>query len=473
MTDPALTRRAALQLSAAASAAAIVPGCVVEAEPEPPATDQDVIVIGAGLSGLVAARELLAAGVERVLVLEARDRVGGRTLNHDLEGLVVDAGAQWVGPTQDAVLALADELGIDLEPSFAEGDTVYYLEGWRFTDSDLPGVDPDEAAYREVVAELEAMAAQVPVDAPWTAAEADAWDALSLDDWLQANASDGARLYAEVSVAAYLGRTTDVSLLYYLFFVRSAGSVEALETDAQRWRLAGGAQALSLALAAELGDRVRLSAPVDAIEQTDDGVLWVDAGGESISARRLVVAMMPRDLRAIGVEPPRSEQRQGLLDRWGATSAYKVHVAFPTPFWRDDGLSGQGLTDAGPVEWTFDASPVDGSAGVLGAFVSPASMPGDHDAAFAAVLASLEPLFGAAVHDATGFEAMDWGAETWTAGCVSVLGPGFLTEVGPALRGPVGGIHFAGCETATVWFGYMDGAVRAGQRVATEVAETL
>src|SRR5215831_7685527 len=131
----------------------------------------DVLVVGAGLAGLVAARDLSAAG-RSVLVLEARDRVGGRIVNEDIgDGKIVEMGGQWAGPTQDKILALAAELSITTFPTYDTGRKVLDFNGKRGTYSGtIPRISPLVLAdVGQAQARLEALAKKVPTDAPWTA----------------------------------------------------------------------------------------------------------------------------------------------------------------------------------------------------------------------------------------------------------------------------------------------------------------
>ncbi|MDT5040274.1 MAG: monoamine oxidase, partial [Actinoplanes sp.] len=151
----------------------------------------------------------------------------------------------------------------------------------------------------------------------------------------------------------------------------------------------------------------------------------------------------------------------------------------PTPFWRAANLTGQFLTVGGPVGYSFDNSPPDGSPGVLAGFVGGAQNltwgPKSLAERRAAVLAQFARMFGNTRYlSPTEYFEMDWTLEEWSrGGPTAIAGPGTLTSFGPSLRAPVGRIHWAGTETSDYWQGYMDGAVRSGERAATEVAAGL
>jgi monoamine oxidase len=431
----------------------------------------DVVVVGAGLAGLTAARELERAGAS-VCVIEARDRVGGRTLDHPISGgHVVEGGGQYTGPGQDRVLALAKELGIATFPTYQEGKLVLSFSGLRLA---LPSYQAESADLKRVRSLLESLAATVPIDAPWTAHRAREWDDQTVAAWLAKNTRDAAtKLFFDISVSTELGPPSSVSLLYYLFIIRSAGSIHALEVDAQERRFVGGSQSLSKGLARTLADRLVLDSPVLRIVDENKARVDVESNRIKVSARRVVVAMMPADTRRIAFTPGLPPARRGLVDAWRGDLAIKVNAVYNEPFWRKDGLSGIGLTDRPPIGVTFDNSPPDGSRGVLLAFLTEDAAAKEPDARRAAVLTGLAELFGARAKAPIAYIEDDWSRDGWTTGCVSPLPRNVLTRFGHALRTPVGRIHWAGTETSETWCGYMDGAVRSGERVAAEVLAAL
>jgi monoamine oxidase len=438
--------------------------------------DVDVAVVGAGFAGLVAARELVAAG-RSTIVLEANDRVGGRVLNHTLPGgQVIDLGAQWIGPGQDRIAALAAEVGVATFPTYGTGlESLSFRGGQR--DSGAGGAELGKA-----IAALSQLVAQVSASAPWETPDAAALDAQTVASWLSVNVADeGARRAVHMLVGAvYSTEPEDFSLLHLLFYAKSGGSLMnllATEGGAQQDRFDGGSQLVALRVAERLGDRVWLSAPVRRISQHEGGVV-VEGNKVRVAARHAIVAVPPHMASRIEYDPPMPALRDQLTQRTPMGSVIKCHAIYPTPFWRDAGLSGRVVSDTGPLKIVFDNSPLSGSPGVLVSFFE-----GNDARIFGALsqaerreaaLACLSRYFGPAAEHAIDYVDHDWGAEPYIRGAYSAMfPPGVWTNFGRALRAPVGLIHWAGTETSPEFFGYMDGAVRSGERAAAEVLELL
>ncbi len=445
---------------------------------------QDVIVVGGGLAGLTAARDLMAEGLSAV-VLEARNRVGGRILNHTFSnGVVVELGGQWVGPTQDRVLSLAAKLGAELFPTFDSGDGLVSIDGRtkRFGDDSF-GL-PDEALEEVALTQkrLEEMALTVPLPEPWAAPEAPRWDRKTVETWIEDNVtSPEARDFWRLIVGAvFAAESWDMSLLHFLFYVHSGGLIDRIINTAggaQESRIVGGSEILATRLADRLGDAVRLRSPVHEIDQTPDGVEVV-AGGTTITARRVAVAVPPALAARIQYTPALPPLRDQLTQQMPMGYVIKCMAMYPEPFWRAEGLSGFAADLGGPVGIIFDNSPPDAGHGVLVGFVE-----GQHGRTMGElpaetrkeiVIASLKRFFGPRAADPIQYIDQNWAAEEWTRGCYGAhLATGAWTQFGEALRRPCGPIHWAGTETSDVWNGYMDGAVRSGERVAREIIDAL
>ncbi|HEX7131198.1 MAG TPA: FAD-dependent oxidoreductase [Iamia sp.] len=447
-------------------------------------TAPSVVVVGAGLAGLAAARDLVRAG-RTVTVVEARPRVGGRIVNHRFDdGTTVEIGGQWVGPTQDRILALADDMGVPTFPTYDTGELITARAG-KIVRHRSPTFGLPPAAVVEIAASqplFDRLAARVDLDEPWATKSAERLDGTTFETWIRRHhRTEAARGFWRLAVeAVFAAEPRDISLLHVAFYVRSGGSLERLlgtRRGAQQDRFVGGSVLVAERVAESLreqGVEVRLGAPVRAIEQGSDGVVVRHDGGE-VRADRVVVAVPPVLAGRIAWSPVLPPRRDQLLQKMPMGSVIKCLARYDTPFWREDGLCGQAAALDSSVTITFDNTPPDeGAPGVLVAFLE-----GDH-ARMAAdltpsgrerqVIRSLTRFFGPEAAEHTAYAELDWAAEEWTRGCYGAhLGPGVWTSFGDLLREPWGRVHWAGTETAAVWNGYMDGAVRSGERVATEI----
>jgi monoamine oxidase len=452
---------------------------------DPQTRDADLVVVGAGLAGLSAARAALAAGVE-VLVVEARERVGGRVLNEDIgHGNVVEVGGQWIGPTQDRLAALAAQLGVGTFPTYATGQNVIEYSGSlsRYTGA-IPRINPlvlldVERAQRR----LDKLAKRIPLDAPWEAPNAARLDGQTAATWMRRNlATKPGRMLLELAIeAVWAAQPEDMSLLHVLFYIHSAGGLDMLfdtEGGAQQDRFVGGSQLVPIRMAEQLSEeRLILGAPVRKLRHGPHGVT-VEAEGATVSAKRAILAIAPTLAGRISYDPPLSGFRDQLTQRMPLGTVVKCMAIYDEPFWRNEGLSGQGTSDTGPAKLTFDNSPPDGSPGVLLGFLE-----GRRAREFgrlgaqerrAAVVAGFARLFGSRAARPDAYVERLWAEEEWSRGCYGCHMPtGAWTAYGAALREPVGPIHWAGAEYSTVWNGYMDGAVRSGELAAAQALERM
>jgi monoamine oxidase len=437
----------------------------------------DVIVIGAGASGLKAARELSEAG-RSVIVLEAHDRVGGRLKAADLAGRKIDPGGQWIGVRHSVLLDEGKRLGIATYKQYDSGNTVLQLLGKvTLAKNGIPKIG--------LLAVLELARLQrrwdrdmktVPADAPWTAPKAKDWDAMTLESWIVANVHTKAgREFARlVPRGAWAVEARQISYLWFMDALRSGdglGHLMAVTDGILDMKFIGGMHQIPARLAAELGDRVVLSAPAQRIVQDDSGVRVTTPKGE-FTARHLIVAVPPGPVQRIQFEPHLPAARDGLHQRMAMGNIIKVNIAYETPFWRDKGFSGQVATDDDTLGIVMeDAQPE--VAPVLICFIE-----GRHALALSAVsaeerkqkvIASLIRFFGVEAANHIGYHDNDWNVDAYTHGYVGHMGPGTMTRFGHALREPVGRIHWAGTETSTEWAGYIEGALRSGVRAAREV----
>jgi monoamine oxidase len=447
--------------------------------------EADVVVIGAGLAGLAAARRLRARDVS-VVVVEARERVGGRLHNHEIaDGKVVEVGGQWIGPTQDRLAAVAVELGVETFPTHGQGHNLIEYGGTlRRYKGAIPRINPVvlldvERAQRR----LNRLARSVPLEAPWEARNAAKLDGQTLATWMRRNlATRPGRMLLELGIeAVWAAQPEDMSLLHALFYIHSAGSLDLLfetEGGAQQDRFVGGSQLVPIRMANELGEeRLMLGGPVRRIEHARDG-LTVHADGSAVRGRRAILAMAPTLAGRIAYDPPLPGYRDQLTQRMPLGTVAKCMAIYDEPFWRAEGLSGQSASDRGPVRLTFDNSPPDGSPGVLLGFLEGrrarelGRLPEEERRT--AVIDCFTRLFGPRAATPDGYVERLWAEEEWTRGCYGCHMPtGAWTNYGPALHPPLGPLHWAGAEYAHVWNGYMDGAVRSGEAAAAEVVEAL
>jgi monoamine oxidase len=444
----------------------------------------DVVVVGAGLAGLAAASDLAHAG-HSVVVLEARDRVGGRTLNHPVgHGEVVEVGGQWVGPGQDRIMARARALGIKTFKTYTKGAQIFDYQGTQshFTGLIPPLPSADAADFANLLGELVKLTPTVPVDKPWTAPDALTLDGQTFETWKLANSSTpGARFLFDLATeSVFAAEPRDLSLLHALFYYNSGnGAINLTSTagGAQDSRFVGGSQLVSIRMAAHLGKRVVLNAPVRSITHSGPSVtVATDAG--AWRGKVVIVAMAPALAGRIDYDPPLPGARDQLTQRVPQGSAIKYEAVYPTPFWRSRGLSGYANSDRSPIRLTYDNSPPSGTPGVLLGFATGQDARRlttmGAGARRKAVLGAFTRLFGAKATHPRMLIEHNWSEEPWTRGCYEgYLPPGVWTDYGHALRAPIGRIHWAGTETSEKFMGYMDGAVRSGERAASEVRSAL
>jgi monoamine oxidase len=494
-----VTRRSLVGGAAAGAAAAAVPRTAAAAAATKKSRRRhvkaDVAVVGGGLAGLTTARRLVQHGVRDVVVLEARDRVGGRTFTQHKHGTWFDVGGQWIktkttsyGPPQSRIVALAKELGVKTFPTYYpdDGKDVGYEGGVRQTYPWQPTLElppsPSFVDAATAILKLDQIANEVGSTAPWKAAKAAEYDGQTFETWIRANTTtDYGRRLLDLGAEAVLAcEPRDVSLLYLGFYIASAGTLENLISTPlgyQESRFVGGAQQVSNRAARALGARVIKRSPVTRIKRTRTGVT-VESRRAVVRCKHAVVAIPPALQAGIRFDPALPPLRAQLLQRFPMGSVIKANVLYDHPFWRDDGLTGFTISDQGPCRLSWDNSPPSGKPGVLVTFFEGGAArhftnrtPAERREA---VLNCFVRYFGPKARKAVGYVEQDWLHERWSRGCyVGIMAPGVMLDYGHSLRPHVGRVHWAGTETATRGAGYMDGAVQSGERAAAEVLARL
>ncbi|GAA3689039.1 flavin monoamine oxidase family protein [Gordonia hankookensis] len=455
-----------------------------------PGDTVDAIVVGGGLSGLSAAKTLSESGAS-VVVLEARNRAGGRVHNITTPraGATLDAGAEFIGPTQNHIAGLAREYDVRSIRTYNQGDSVFWNtdKGTR-----MPAALPLPAEFSTLAA-LPALArAQAeallpyPVGEAWKHPNARHLDSITWKQYTDSITSDPtARMLTSIAMSAALSvRPDEVSALYYINYIAASGDennpgtlIRLLSTDggAQESLFEGGAALIPLRMANALGRRVVYNAPVRSIDHTG-GIASVNSDAGTFRARKVIVAMSPAISGQIRYRPGLPAARVALSRGFHMGAVSKFSAVYRRPFWRDKGFSGQVIGNGRPIDVTFE-SHAEGRHILIGFISADAMRRLDHAPESQIVrecVGNFVDYFGPEARDLIDYGVFKWDLEEWSqGGPVAVSSPGTLTRYGPALRDPVGPIHWAGTETADYWTGYMDGAVRSGRRAAREVLADL
>lgn len=557
-----LSRRAILKgaLAGGAVAAASITRDVGAAVPGTTTAHFDAVVIGAGLSGLAAALELKRQG-KCVLVLEARNRVGGRVFSFNSPGpyqsLPVDGGAEFIGDPQLRMMELAERYGITPVPTPNQGRNIYFRRGkasYFNAQGPLGAVPIDYGIFQLAIAQeaLRAESKKFPVGQPWLHPHAERYDRMTFEHWIIKHmVSSSARNLMRLFCSSLLSvHPSEVSALFMFHYIASAGnenlngSPEALSNveaklngvdigGGQQYIVEGGSQQFGWALLQEFlidatsrpfgsarydhsvlidyetnseryfepvsGAALQLESPVrKVIRHPDTGHYTVQSDRIQVEAQQVVVALPPAVIKNIEFDPPLPPGRMQLHDRMPMGSIAKTMTYYATPFWRNQGLTGQVISDlsgdSGPIDVIYDNSPLPtpempDPPGILIGFISAAAMreldnlsnqvdaERDADGAFyqqvrQRCINSLVKYFGdeAGEGNVMDFAFNRWDDEPWSRGGPTGIGtPGVITGYWQHhLRAPLHNLFWAGTETADYWAGYMEGAVRAGIRAANE-----
>jgi len=445
--------------------------------------NRDVVIVGAGATGLTAARALVREG-RSVIVLEARDRIGGRLWTGSIDGQMFEIGGQWVSPDQTALIDTLDELGLETYSRYRDGDSVYVSqdgEARRFTGDIFPAGEATEAEIARLIVTLDALVAELDLNAPWEHPRAAEFDRISYRAWLESQSTDTEaidNIALFVAEAMLTKPAHSFSLLQALLMAASAGSFSNL-VDADfilDKRVVGGLQQVPLVMAAELGeDVVRLSQPVREI-------LW-DAEGATVSsdeftvrAKHVIVAVPPNLYDRIDYVPALPRMRQQMQQHSSLGLVIKVHATYERPFWRVAGLSGTAFSPYQLVHEAYDNTNYGEQRGTLVGFVSGESA----DELFALdaadrkqrILESLATYYGDEALIPVVYYESDWASEEWTRGAYAAsFDLGGLTRYGALQLEPVGPIQFGSSDLASEGYQHVDGAIRVGQRLASSIIE--
>ncbi|KIQ15115.1 flavin monoamine oxidase family protein [Rhodococcus sp. MEB064] len=450
-----------------------------------PSFDRDVAIVGAGPSGLAAATALRKAGLS-VAVLEARDRVGGRTWTKDIDGAILELGGQWVSPDQTALIGLLDELGLETFDRYREGQSVYVDPAGtatRYTGENFPVAESTVKEIDRLIEMLDKLAAEIGPEEPWAHPLARELDIVSFEGWL-AQQSDDAEATANIGMFIAGGMLTKpahaFSALQAILMAASAGSFTNLVDDGfiLDKRVVRGMQQVSVSMAERLGEDVHLNAPVRTVRWSEDGVTVLADGDLQVTARKVIIAVPPNLYTRISYDPPLPRRQHQMHQHQSLGLVIKVHAVYDTPFWREEGLSGTGFGANQIAQEVYDNTNHEDSRGTLVAFVSDEKA----DAMFElsaedrkrTILESIATYLGPKALEPVVYYESDWGTEEWTRGAYAAsFDLGGLHRYGRDARTPVGPIHFSCSDIAAEGYQHVDGAVRMGHRTAEVISGLL
>lgn len=441
---------------------------------------RDVVIIGAGASGLTAATRLRNAGLS-VAVLEARDRVGGRLWTNDIDGAMLEIGGQWVSPDQDALIETLAELGLETYSRYRDGDSVYINaigEHTRFTGEIFPVEASTQREMERLINVLDALVADIGPREPWAHPMAEELDSITWLQWLTDQTDD---VEARDNIALFIAEAMITkpahafSALQAILMAASAGSFSHL-VDADfilDKRVVGGLQQVPLLLAEKLGDDVFLGQPVRRLDWSDAGVT-ATADGMTVRARHAIVAVPPNLYSRIDFQPALPRRQQQMHQHLSLGLVIKVHAVYETPFWRDAGLSGTAFSPYEIVHESYDNTNHEDPRGTLVGFVS--DRKADHMFSLPAeerkriILTSLSHYYGEQALNPVVYYESDWAAEEWTRGAYAAsFDMGGLHRFGADLRTPVGPIHWSCSDLAAEGYQHVDGAIRMGRATADAI----
>ena len=452
-------------------------------------SDVDVVVVGAGLSGLTAARQLRRHGL-KVHLLEARARTGGRMIRQTTRtGAVIDMGGQWGGETHHRFKKLVEELGIERFPSYYDGQGVLVWDGQRvvadmakkpsdsvllFEADQIQQPAEEVAKAKQAMKAFRAIVASVNPARPWTAPNATELDRTTIRAWCEKNSSSRLSDF-ELEWLSVVGGSGgfdpwDASILHLAWTQSVAPQDEAPES----WLLKGAAGQIAERLTTELQPFISLNAPAHAIEQDGNGVTIRFGQGQTIKAKAAIVAIPPPLRQRITFTPDLPAETRSFLQRSPMGSMIKVFAIYNTAFWRNSNLNGFGVGNLKTLELTADSSLPSGSPGILASFVTASAAVAFQQKTAKeqrqAVLEDLIAYWGPEAGAPEELIIQNWNHEAWSTGAfTSFVTPGAWTTYGQGWQQSHGRVHWAGTEASSRWPGYFEGAIEAGIQASSKV----
>jgi monoamine oxidase len=437
----------------------------------------DVLIVGAGFAGIAAAKKLKAANKDFVLI-EARDRIGGRTLTETLDcGVTVDLGAKWVGPTQHLLWEWIRETDTESYETYDSGKNLLkFGEKISSYSGVIPKIDPISLVDLGIAIEkMNKLSKGIPLENPWDHPKAKELDSMTLATWMDKNIwTKKARHLFEIGIqTVFAAEASEISLLFALFYFQSGDNMDTLisiKNGAQQSILKGGMQGLVKKIAAPLMEHIHLSQALRKITQHESGLI-AETDDLRIEAKKCIVALAPALMNQIQFDPILPQQKAQLYQRMPMGAAMKCYCIYPTPFWRELGLSGQIVSDEFPVKVTFDVGHSDSDKGIMLVFVEGNDARNfidvEPEKRKKMILERLVKVFGEKAANPLEYTDKCWTGEEYSRGCYTgLMAPNTMTQFGQYLRTPFMHLHFAGTETATRWNGYLDGAISSGYREA-------
>lgn len=444
----------------------------------------DIVIIGAGYAGIAAAKKLQEAG-RSFVVIEARDRIGGRTNTETLpSGATIDLGAQWIGPTQHHMWNWVRETNTKTYDTFDTGKNILSWKNKISTyKGTIPRIDPLSLIDLGIALEkINKLCLQIPLDKPWTHPKAHELDSMTLQTWMDKNmfTKKAKHLFSIGVETVFAAEASEISLLHALFYCHSGDSMDALISipkGAQQTLLKGGTQGMLQKIAQPFMDKIYLDNPVQKISQNENTVK-IETAHLSVTAKKCIITIPPALQNSIRFDPILPQRRAQLLQRMPMGAAMKCFCIYEKPFWRKKGFSGQIVSDTFPVKVTFDCTDKDDDFGVLLTFIEAQNardfieLPQEERKE--KILNGLVPYFGNEARNIMEYTDKCWTEEEWSRGCYAGnMPPGVMTQFGKTIREPFQHIHWAGTETAMKWNGYMDGAVESGFRAVDEILQRI